>query len=77
MARRTRTIIGGLRSLRAIREANKEGAASWNSKGHPEPTLPPQKYLEGDYLSHTIASNPDLSEEVRELVSYAGREREK
>ncbi len=75
MARRTRTTINSLRSYQTINENNKWDGAWWNPTGHPEPTLPPQEYLEGEYLKHTVASNPSLREEVEELVSYAGRER--
>lgn len=75
MARRTRTIINSLRSLKTIREANKKMEEWWNPSGHPEPELPSQEYLEGEYLSHTVASNPHLREEAQELVSYAGGER--
>jgi len=57
-------------------EASNEGG-NWmvNPKGHPQPTLPDQSYLEGDYLTSIKASSPHLVEEVRELVTYAGKER--
>jgi len=37
MARRTRTIISGLRSYQTIRENSKWGGAWWNPNGHPPP----------------------------------------
>lgn len=46
-----------------------------NPERHPEPTLPPREYLEGEYLMATTMCNPYLLREVRKLVSYAGRER--
>lgn len=72
----SKTTIQKLQRLHDIRQAQVEGGTWWvNPKGHPEPTLPPKEYLEGDYLIRVADSNPSVLEKARELVSFAGRER--
>ena len=71
-----KTIINKLRRYLEMVNAEKSGK-SWyvNPNGHPKPVLPNQEYLEGDYLSHTIESNPQIESEITSLVNRVGKER--
>jgi hypothetical protein len=72
----SKTTMQKLQRLRDMKEAEVKGGTWWvNPKGHPEPTLPAQEYLEGEYLQRIADSTPCLVEKARELVSFAGRER--
>jgi len=66
----TETTINKLRSYRGKVEAELNGD-SWyvNPNEHPLPTLD-LEYLEEEYLSQIIASQPELVEEASSLIEY-------
>lgn len=75
MTRRTRTILGALRSYLKIRQAE-HWVENWNQAGHPKPKLPGQTYLEEEYLE-SVRSTATLKTylEAAGLVHYVGKER--
>lgn len=72
----SKTTLQKLQRLQELREADLKGQTWWtNPNGHPDPTLPPQDYLESEYMQRMAKSNPSLVERAKELVSFAGKER--
>lgn len=71
-----KTTLRKLQRLKDMREAEVNGTTWWvNPKGHPEPRLPSQEYLEGEYLKRVSISNPRLLDRACELVSSTDKER--